>query len=310
MARLAVPLFLYAETPLHPGTGAHLGAVDLPVQRERHTGYPIIQGSSLKGVFRSTAGEMGWDPKEIEAIFGPETEEADKHAGAVSFTDARILLFPVRALGTVFAWTTCPDVLARLRRDLAQTGLDGLLDVPTLPDPKDGALVPPNSALIEGGKPTGLIVLEEFSYSAKTDSGIKALGEWLGRYLLPGDQAYAFWKTKLAADLILLSDSEFREFSQMATEVVTRVRLKKETKTVESGGLWTEEHVPSDSAFYALILVQDPTVENKPPEWTADWVARRFRTFDGRRIQVGGDETTGRGFAVARFGGGDDGKNR
>src|SRR5207253_4223138 len=45
-------LFLHAQTALHPGSGAALGTVDLPVQRERHTQWPTIASSALKGVLR------------------------------------------------------------------------------------------------------------------------------------------------------------------------------------------------------------------------------------------------------------------
>ncbi|CAI4031138.1 Type III-B CRISPR module RAMP protein Cmr4 [Nitrospira tepida] len=309
MAKLAIPLFLYTETPLHPGTGAQVGTVDLPIQRERYTDYPIIQGSSLKGVFRSLARECNWQSDEIAAMFGPETGEADKHAGAISFTDARILLFPVRAIGTVFAWTTCPHVLARLRRDLTHCGLDGLPNVPA-PPAKDGALVPTGSALLSGSAQQGPIILEEFSYTAEANQDIKQLGDWLSRQLFTNDAAFGFWKTKLAADLVVLPDNEFREFAKTATEIVTRVRLDENTKTVQPGALWTEEHVPSDSAFCALVLLQDPMADNKQASWTAAWVSQKIKTFDGQRIQVGGDETTGRGFALVRFGGGNDGKAR
>ncbi|MGH7390114.1 MAG: type III-B CRISPR module RAMP protein Cmr4 [Candidatus Rokuibacteriota bacterium] len=310
MARLAVPLFLYAETPLHPGTGAHLGDVDLPIQRERHTGYPIIQGSSLKGVFRALAREMtDWAADEVdrtkmvEAIFGPATDRAHEHAGAVTFTDARILLFPVRALGSVFAWTTSLDVLARLRRDLASAAVTALPAVPEVPAVDGVALVPPGSVLIAGAKAEGTIVLEEFSCSAKTAPEMGALGAWLGGRFFPDGPAYAFWRERLAKDLVVLPGDEFREFTRNATEVVTRVRLQEKTKTVVGGALWTEEHVPSESAFFVLVLVQKPRLDDRP-EWTAEWVVARLRSFDGLRIQVGGDETTGRGFALVRFGGG------
>jgi CRISPR-associated protein Cmr4 len=310
MAKLAIPLFLYAEPPLHPGTGAQVGTVDLPVQRERHTEYPIIQGSSLKGVFRSLARECNWPSDEIAAIFGPETgEDEKKHAGAISFTDARIVLFPVRAIGTVFAWTTCTHVLARLKRDLANCSLDGLPNV-SPPQVKDCTLIPTGSALISGSAQQGSIILEEFSYTAEAKQDIKQLGEWLSGQLFTNDAAFGFWKSKLAADLVLLPDDEFREFTKTATEIVTRVRLDENTKTVQSGALWTEEHVPSDSAFYALVLVQDPMADNKQAGWNNQWVAQKIKTFDGQRIQVGGDEATGRGFALVRFGGGNDGKAR
>ena len=52
MYQIAKPLFLICETPLHAGSGSDLGIVDLPIQRERHTSFPKIEGSSLKGALR------------------------------------------------------------------------------------------------------------------------------------------------------------------------------------------------------------------------------------------------------------------
>jgi CRISPR-associated protein Cmr4 len=49
-------LMIHALTGLHPGSGTALGVVDLPVQRERHTAWPLIPGSSLKGVKRVKSG--------------------------------------------------------------------------------------------------------------------------------------------------------------------------------------------------------------------------------------------------------------
>ena len=44
-------LLIFTRTPLHVGAGSSVGAIDQPIQRERHTGFPIIPGSSLKGCF-------------------------------------------------------------------------------------------------------------------------------------------------------------------------------------------------------------------------------------------------------------------
>jgi len=38
---------MYAESQIHAGKGMDVGIVDLPIQRERTTGFPIIQG--IKG---------------------------------------------------------------------------------------------------------------------------------------------------------------------------------------------------------------------------------------------------------------------
>jgi CRISPR-associated protein Cmr4 len=139
----AALLFLYTETPLHAGSGTSLGIVDLPIQRERTTGYPMIQASGLKGCLRDVTTDhknwcqdnncplyphADWDRK-VEIVFGPaDTQRASEHAGALSVGDARILLFPVRSLIGVFAWVTCPNVLARFKREAEMTGLSSELE--------------------------------------------------------------------------------------------------------------------------------------------------------------------------------------
>src|SRR2546428_12600372 len=96
-------LYLYVETPLHAGVGSGLSSIDLPIQRERTTQYPMIQGSGIKGKLRSAAyaateGEKPtWTKDEVTTVFGPE-KEGSEHAGALIAGDARILLFPVRSL--------------------------------------------------------------------------------------------------------------------------------------------------------------------------------------------------------------------
>jgi len=102
----AALMFIHAQTGLHPGSGTALGAVDLPVQRERHTQWPLIPGSTLKGILRDAyrpKDRNGSAREDWWAAFGPENSEPDKHAGALSLTDARILAFPVRSLKGVFA---------------------------------------------------------------------------------------------------------------------------------------------------------------------------------------------------------------
>ena len=95
-------LFVHALTGLHPGGGTALGVIDLPVQRERHTQWPIIAGSSLKGVLRAECNAHSDDQHDqnpdVLAAFGPATAAASDHAGAIAITDSRILAFPVRSL--------------------------------------------------------------------------------------------------------------------------------------------------------------------------------------------------------------------
>ena len=48
-------MFLYVESSLRVGTGEPGLEVDLPIVREQATGYPMVPGSSLKGVLRACA---------------------------------------------------------------------------------------------------------------------------------------------------------------------------------------------------------------------------------------------------------------
>ena len=39
---------MYAISPCHAGSGTSIGTVDLPIQRERHTNWPLIASSGVK----------------------------------------------------------------------------------------------------------------------------------------------------------------------------------------------------------------------------------------------------------------------
>jgi len=319
-------LYLYVETPLHAGTGSGLGAVDLPMQRERTTGYPIVQASSLKGVLRGESYSwkpfverkekyqaelvaQGKKPKEaekearrkaaievgLEAAFGPETGYAELHAGAVSPGDARLLLFPVRSLLGIFAWTTSAYALARFRRDALAAGVAVPWEA-VGPDGEDTALVPPESDLVADGR----LVLEEFAFTAEKSGQVQAIAAWLADNALPAGQEYGYWRNKIHTSLTILPENAFRDFILHATEVVTRVQLNQESKTVAQGP-WTEEHLPTDTLLYAPFYATKPRGRNGPPGWDASQVLDFVRDVVPGRVQLGGDETVGRGLVQLRW---------
>ena len=164
----------------HPGSGTALGVVDLPVQRERHTAWPMIPGSALKGVLRDCCrqhvpgrrGKEADSDPDLVTAFGPPTSEADKHAGAISLTDARLLAFPVRSLKGVFAWVTCPAALERLNRDLKMVGLSPLGNPPSL-GADQAACSEGCPLLVENNK----LVLEEFEFTRVCESD--PLADWI-----------------------------------------------------------------------------------------------------------------------------------
>ena len=92
---------LWAETSMHAGAGSSVDGVDLPIQREGHSNWPCVFGSSVKGALRCKAEDkLGKDNASISYVFGPDSssETASEHAGALLVSDARLLLLPVRSL--------------------------------------------------------------------------------------------------------------------------------------------------------------------------------------------------------------------
>ncbi len=294
-------LYLYCETPLHAGAGSGLGAVDLPIQRERATGYPIVQASGLKGALREAANGA-----EKIAVFGPETDKADDHAGAFSPGDARLLLFPVRSLKGVFAWTTSVNALHRWRREGQDMGL-------ALPNVPENLAIGELQCLAAPGVVNSdqTVVLEEFAYKQLPDAdGIVAkVANYLAADALPKNLG-GYWGELLKKNLVILPDDDFRDFLMHATEILTRVRLEPDSKTVASGALWTEEHLPPDSLLYAPARATRLRIakDKAPNGWATlsadaqadkvlDWVSRKVPS----RLQLGGDETVGRGIVSLRW---------
>ncbi|MCL6645687.1 MAG: type III-B CRISPR module RAMP protein Cmr4, partial [Dehalococcoidia bacterium] len=284
-------LFLYVETPLHAGTGRSFGLVDLPIQRERTTDYPMVQASSIKGRLRAESEPL-LPAAEHTAIFGPKTANASEHAGALSPGDARLVLFPVRSLAGVFAWTTSVHLLARLRRDAALAGLSVEWQVP--PEPGENAAWVNGDALIAGES----VVLEEFSFTPSQEHAqtVQRIGEWLAANALPSGSEYAYWREALPKRLCVLPEDAFRDFARYGTEVQTHVRLDTTTKTVETGALWTAESLPVDTLLYAPLLATKSRMRNdSDPGLSAAEVITKVSGLGLARLQLGGDETTGQG---------------
>jgi len=274
MFERAIVLGLYSITPVHAGSGTELSVVDLPIQRERHTGFPVIWGQSLKGVLRRKF-ESACGKDETIAVFGPNPEDASKHAGAISVGDTKILLFPVRSLKGVFAYVTCPLVLERFERDLKLLDKDLQFNVKVKDDEAfAGSAVTVNSK----------VVLE--------DVVLKSLGS-VDDNVVKNVSLSLIEEERLKEKLVIVSNDVFRGFVEMCTEIVTRVRIDVETGTVAEGALWTEEFVPSDTMFYSVVAIgraRDGSMDAKEIE------KKLIEVFDDTFLQVGGDETVGKGF--------------
>ena len=267
-------LYLFTRTPLHVGAGTSVGAVDQPIQRERHTGFPVIPGSSIKGVLRDACRNDELRTKE-EQIFGKQDD-----AGKLTFGEAKVLAFPVRSARGSFAFITCPLALERFQREHSE--LAGL-DAPE--EPVDMQCLAGDTVGIARGAESS-VVLEEYRFKRTN----KFPERWETTLLdLLDDPVWKVGKGRF----VLLSNGDFSHFVKTACEVSQHIKIDPKTGTVQGGFLFNLEAVPAETLFFAPVTslarangeMKDLTalLERKPV------------------LQFGGDSTTGLGFCTVKF---------
>ncbi len=258
---------LYAESQIHAGTGADVGIVDLPIQRERTTGFPVIQG--IKGALRAS-GLIKDD-----TVFGSKPSkggEENTDAGKISFSEAKILLFPVRSAEKMFVWVTCPMVLRRFARST-----DKKLEVPDVQNDK--------VLLADQNYNEKSLMLEELELQFEKNPEVASIATFLSS-CAPD----SYLATKLKRDLVLVSDDLFAKIVKTMTEVQPRIRIDEKTGIVVSGALWYEEYLPQDSVLY---FTARETVYSKGSE-------SKLSELDKKTMIIGGKETTGKGFVFVK----------
>jgi len=280
-------LGLYAVTPCHVGSGSSLGAVDLPIQRERHTNWPIIQASGLKGALRAHFDRfqksIAEKPQQeifekitTELIFGADSQGGD-HAGSLTVGDAKILAFPMRSNIAPFVWITCPAVLKRLNKDLALAGKEQF-DLSGL-----HALGEEEARSINGSFQEN-VLLEDMEVRV------------IGQFELAEETVNKLFKE--AERLLVVHDQVFDYGVGHCTAIMAQIKIDQETGTTSKGSLRYQEELPADCILYSLIFWGDSRDE------AASLKSKAIRGYINDEVvsghlQVGGDETLGRGiFAV------------
>ncbi|GAB6175574.1 type III-B CRISPR module RAMP protein Cmr4 [Desulfobaculum senezii] len=270
---------MVAETAIHFGVGRSEGVVDLPIAREAATDYPVIYGSGLKGAFRQYVRDCGKSEVDENDVFGDKDAES---AGRLCFSDARILLYPVRCMTGSFVWITCPMVLERFKRDMKRFGEEVSFNVPAIEKVGQAVTANKNSdgkLLIEDQL---FEVLKKKSLGQGSDSIVASLNK-----VIPVEIV----RKQLKERLVVLSDSDFTHFVRFGVPIVARNVLQEGTK--KSNGLWYEEHLPADTIMYCGITARRDGVE----EFTC-------LLEDTPYVQVGGNATVGQGwFNMMRVGG-------
>lgn len=277
--------YIFTRTPLHIGAGSSVGAIDQPVQRERHTGFPVIPGSSIKGVLRDSFQE---DKTATTWLFGSDKPE-NPSAGAIQCGEARLLAFPVRSVTNSFAWITSPLIMNRFQRDTGITGFD-------IPEnlASDSGLFPAQGKLALNQK---AVILEDYTikHAGELPNG---LAETFAS-LLKEDPVWASVKDRL----IVVSDDLMTHFAVTACEVAQHIKIDDTTGTVARGALFNQENVPGETLFYGLINFFRERMSGKETEGKA----RREATEAGKALyerlsglqnvlQLGADAGTGLGY--------------
>ena len=266
----------YAISPIHAGSGAATSTVDLPIQRERHTNWPHIQASGVKGAMRDHYRKFAGEDKNdtINLVFGSDKDNDknqkgfdEDYPGAISISDAKLLAFPMRSNIAPFVWVTCPSVLKRLKNDLEFTKFETLGDVPYV----DG-----EAAVVINGQALGNIILEDAVVTIKeAKSGFK----------LPA----GFPDMER---LLLISDEMFDYCVSSCTEIQTQIKIDSATGTAEDGALRYQELLPADTIMYSIVYYSRSAGLNGLQE---DMIQKHVEDVMKNFIQIGGDETLGRG---------------
>jgi CRISPR-associated protein Cmr4 len=259
-------VFFQPVTPLHVGCGQDVGVVDLPVIRERTTGYPFVPGSGIRGCLRDLFERRDKDRRTSDAVtlFGPTADQEDevRHAGSAAVHDAKMLLFPVRADQGTFLWLTCPAVLVRFARDLS-VFLEAAEAAgwPGLP-----ALAPAEEAALTAASGGGRLFLEELAFERMPDSAPGAAAARAALAGWAGSIGQALTEPRLGSSTVLVSDGAFLHFVSHATVVQQHNRLTS-AKTVEGSALFSVEAVPPETVFYGFLGATDsrrPPAESAP----------------------------------------------
>jgi CRISPR-associated protein Cmr4 len=301
-------IFLITRTPLHIGAGSTEGAIDQPVLRERHTGFPIIPGSTLKGIFARawTDPASGVRLDEGIALFG-NNQPGKTTPAMIQFTEAKLLAFPVRSARGSFAWITCPLILQRLARD---GGLPkNLLPAPSLRD--DQALFQRSSPITLAWGAETKVVLEDYTFSHAGDlpvAGAPTPGQAqaaspsqsFGDHFRNWVQSDPVWQ-EAGHRLVVINDGLMTFFTRQACEVVQHLMIDNATGSASPESIYSQENVPAETLFYATAHdLRRRNAGVNAPEATSELDALAVR-LHRQVFQFGGDASTGLGFCTVEI---------
>jgi len=264
-----------AITPVHAGAGRTSGIVDLPIQRDEY-GYPCIYSSSLKGALKTALlqallRENHYYAKArnaIQVLLGPEPEEGEAFESPIAILDAYLLAIPVRSLKGIYVYVTSPLLIKRfyerfeLYRTISQGDEQKTSEIEELANMLnkivEQKLEPHEAICIGEDKECDKLRVKELE-------GKVVLAE---EYFLDlkdknDDKTKILSLLNLDKPLLIVSDENETAKNIIERSILrfTRVRLKRETKTVDAGP-WTEEYLPPKTILHTMILYKKPQLSS------------------------------------------------
>lgn len=288
---------LKTRSGLHCGVGQGLSDIDLPTAKESVSGYPLVPGSSLKGVLRDHFDDDSNNDK-FMACFGKEgTGGHDNFASALSFSDARLICLPVRSYFGTFAYLASPYSLNIFRDILLQSGQADIPALPSFPTETDSyrASLPESSKLVSFDRLADRVLLEDLDLLVDGNSSTIA-GKWaqlISNILYPKDEE----SQKIFIEHFAIADDNVLAFLCETALPVTAHTKIGDNGVVAKGALWYEEYVPPEAVFIGAIYGEQGKDKNRlSASELLDFVCH-----DPVDIQIGGSATTGRGLVSINF---------
>lgn len=272
--------WIQAVTSLHSGTGRGLGYIDNPIARESVTNWPYVPASSIKGVLRDYFEDNAETKDLVNKAFGAGGE--NNSAGALVFTDAKIVCLPVRSLYGTFAWCCSTVSLNRIKRDLLLAGIKSFDNIPNIE--KQKISVTSNSELKYEKK----VYLEDLDLDVQDQAETETdkIAQFLANKIFTDDIQKEIFQKRFA----IVGEEVFNFLCETGTEVIAHNRIKDDTKVTDTGALWYEETLPPETILFGFV-------------WQQEFCKTDLNCFCNSKLylQLGGKSSVGKGQIICNF---------
>lgn len=256
-------LSIYAETGVHVRAKERSSEAFSLLPLDPMSGLPTVPESSVAGAVRRWSGV-------------PEAE-------LEGFSALRIMLFPFRAIS--FHLTALPILwgtsIETVERFFQESGLASVLPTEL---PRDRCILS-SRAPLQHSPVENRVFFESVSFETTVDDRLKEFAVWIANTLLPQGDEYQFVREALPERLIILPHQEFAHLSLLSTEVVPQLSVS-DPATSES--FFYREYLPSECFGFVTVGEEGRTLLESAE-------AKKVS-----RIQIGADETRGRGICAIR----------